>query len=160
MPTVAVQMRAADIARQVATGLTFATALSCSGPTEPRHIAAAFALVRIAGEALPTYAYVTPGFPSTVIADTLRMNLDGTGASVSVERREPPAPDAPQLHRNESTFQYRIEGARVEISFDCPPLASCVAPPHMVGRLTGDGIRFDYVLSARVPQDYVILGGQ
>jgi hypothetical protein len=142
-----------------AAAVASSVALSCTSSTEPQHIGASFALVRIAGDALPTYAYITPGFPSKVLGDTLRFHPDGTGASVSVERTEPPAPNAPQTFRHESTFHYRIAGGRVEIGFDCPPLASCVAPPHMLGSLTSDGIRFDYVLTARVPQDYVIFGG-
>jgi hypothetical protein len=148
-----------SIVRPLAAGLTLLAALSCGDPTAPLNTSGTYALVRIAGDALPAQAFENEFVRVASIADTLRFNSDGTGSTVTVDELVLLNPTrAPEVVRFEAAFHYVVAGARVEISFDCGPLASCVAPPHMVGRLTDTGIRFDFVLQSRVPQDYASVG--
>jgi len=147
-------MRARPLVRPLSIGLSLVAALSCGEPTAPLDTGGTYALVRIAGEALPAPSFESEFVRVASVADTLRFYPDGTGSSAVVQRVELPPGGAPEEMRFASPFHYRVDGVRVEIDFDCPPNASCVAPPHMVGRLTSTGIRFDFVLQSRVPQDY------
>jgi hypothetical protein len=91
------------------------------------------------------------------VADTLRLNPDGSGAQVVVVRRTTPSePDQPEVEEREvSRLHYAVSGDRIEISFVCPDppgaLMSCVAPPHYTGTLTAAGVRFDHALAYRTP---------
>src|SRR6266446_9167023 len=59
--------------------------------------------------------------------------------------------------RNETAFGFRVVQGRIEIAFDCPPGADCVAPPHIVARPTPNGLEVQYALGARVPQIFARL---
>lgn len=147
-------MRARSLVRSLPAGLSLLAALSCGQPTAPLNTGGTYALVRVAGDALPAQTLDNGYVRIASIADTLRFRPDGTGTSVSVERVQQLPDAAPTVVRFEGTFRYSLDGTRVEIAFVCGPLANCVAPPHMVGRSTANGIRFTFVLTSRVPQDY------
>src|SRR4051812_1300422 len=131
-------------------------ATSCRDITAPLDYDSNYTLTSIAGDPLPARSFENDYMRMTSIAETLRFRPDGTGNRVSVERVEYVAGGtAPEELHFEAPFHYSVVDGRVQIGFDCPPNALCAAPPHMLGRLTSDGIRFDYVLGARVPQQYL-----
>ncbi len=51
-------------------------------------------------------------------------------------------------YTTESPFSVEFVEGRIQIAFDCPDFASCVAPPHFVGYETDMGITFDESLGA------------
>ena len=54
--------------------------------------------------------------------------------------------------RSETAFGFRVGEGHIEIAFECPPGADCVAPPHIVAQPTPNGLDVQYALGARVPQ--------
>jgi hypothetical protein len=130
-------------------------ASSCRDITAPLDYDSNYTLTSIAGEPLPAEEFHSDFVRVVTVSETLRFRPDGTGNRISVEQVEEPVGTAPEEMRFDTPFHYVVENGRVQIAFDCPPNASCVAPPHMLGRLTSDGIRFDFVLGARVPQQYL-----
>lgn len=140
------------LARTIAL-LCAASPLACGAPLAPGDIVGTYALHNVAGDALPTVLYRNE-FQS-VSSPTLRFTLDGRGSIHTFRENEPRAGDGP-THRDswETAFSYRVIEDRIEVAFDCPPLANCVEPPHLVLRETRSGLRADFALGARLPLFY------
>lgn len=157
MPHRAARPRAALAAAALAAGLAPA---ACDDPVRPGDLAGVYVLQSVAGDALPTVAYTTPGFAARVLADTLRLAADGTGSEARRAVNDPPAPDAGTPYATLSAFTYAVVGGRVEVTYVCPPNADCVAGPHLVARLEGGGLVVEQALAQRVPQVYARAGAR
>ena len=138
-----------------------AAALGCGDPLRPADVAGAYALVRVESEALPAVLYSNEYVRVRVLADTLRLNADGSGTRIGLRDVEPlqqgvaPAGET----RVEGEFRFWTANGRVEVDFICPPNANCVAPPHLVARPVPGGLRVDFDLGARVPLFYARVAG-
>jgi hypothetical protein len=132
--------------------------LACGEPLSPRDVAGAYALQRVAGNSLPTIQYANGYVVVRVFAETLSFTPDGRGADITVRENETltGGPVTGPL-RSETAFGFRVVEGRIEIAFDCPPGADCVAPPHVVAQPTPNGLDVQYALGARVPQIYARL---
>lgn len=108
-------------------------------------------LVSIAGDPLPA-PFVVQGAQVlvTVVSSRIRLRNDHRGEEVS--RRLVQGQTSP----NETTteFEFRIEGNTIRITYDCPPLASCIAGPHLEGRIDDQGMVFSRALGL-TPLRYV-----
>ena len=127
--------------------------LACGEPLRPGDVAGAYALQRVAGNSLPTIQYANGYVTVRVFAETLSFTPDGRGADITVRESETLA-GGPVTgpERNETVFGFRVVQGRIEIAFDCPPNADCVAPPHIVAQRLPNGLEVQYALGARVPQ--------
>lgn len=109
----------------------------CDSYLGPLGAVGSYTLESIGDRPLPAISTQNEHVTITTVADTLHITDGQRGVHVrhqSVER--PTDPTGPVLMRQESDFTYRIEGARIEISYHCPPnaLALCMAGPHLFGR--------------------------
>jgi hypothetical protein len=137
----------------------------CTGPNDPLTPDAGvggagttYVLRSAAGRPIPAVWIRNPSVSVTVLADTIRLRGQGRGSRVLVEEYLEEVPGTP-VKRNEAIeFEYVRQGDRIEISFPCPGLALCVAPPHFVGRVTNHGLVFDHALSYAVPLGYERVG--
>jgi hypothetical protein len=99
--------------------------------------------------------YVSEDVTIRVLADTLRLGEGGVGTRIVLDHittAGDPQPDNPI--RGEFDFRFKIVRGVIEISYDCPPNANCVPPPHLVGHFSGDGLTIHHALGERVPQVY------
>jgi hypothetical protein len=135
--------------------LCAALAVACGEPLSPRDVAGTYALQRVAGDALPALLYTNGAVNVRVFADTLQFLSDGHGTLITVRESEPVSggPSSGPLRR-ENAFGFRITAARIEVGFECPPNADCVAPPHLILQRTGDGLEAVFALGARIPLTY------
>jgi hypothetical protein len=108
----------------------------------------------VGGEPLPMVWISNESVAITVRADPIRMRDGSTGDRVVVQEYQEALPSAPAVRRETADFEFVQRVDRIELSFVCPGLALCVAPPHFVGRVTADGIVFDEALNYRVPLCY------
>jgi len=122
--------------------------LACGEPLRPRDVVGSYALQSVAGDSLPTVLYANGDVTVRVLAETLSFTPDGRGEAITVSESQ--ATTGPQ--RSETAFGFRIVEGRIEIAFDCPPGADCVAPPHIVAHHTPIGLEVQYALGGRVPQ--------
>src|SRR5258705_576176 len=99
-------MRARPFVRPLSIGLSLVTALSCGEPTAPLDTGGTYALVRIAGEALPAPSFESEFVRVASVADTLRFYPDGTGSSPVVQRAELPPARTPDTMRIASPSHY------------------------------------------------------
>ena len=129
--------------------------LACGDPLSPSDVAGTYALQRVAGDTLPAVLYTNDNVTVRVFADTLRFTVDHRGALITVRESEPLAggPSTGPVHW-ETPFTFRIVEDRIEVGFECPINANCVAPPHLVLRRTPTGLRADFALGARLPLSY------
>jgi hypothetical protein len=118
----------------------------------------------VAGDALPAVLVTNEFYETRVFSDTIRLRADQTGTQTSVHEAIPLAPGIPAegLLVYSASFQYEIGGKnRIEIGFDCPPNANCIAPPHLVGTVTADRLRVSWTpqLVGRDPLEYARIAG-
>lgn len=59
-------------------------AVACGDPVAPGDIAGTYALQRVDGDPLPTVLFTTEYVRVRVLADTLRLNANGTGLQIGV----------------------------------------------------------------------------
>lgn len=144
--------------------LALAPAACGDSPSAPAYAAerSVYALRSMAGQQLPAVATTSPGARFTFRADTITLESDGRGTQVTrvlVETDQA----APMEERWVAHFRYELRGDRFTVSFVCPPdpISSCVAPPHLAGRLAGASLRLDRALGYPVPMVYerVAAGG-
>ena len=135
--------------------LSAVLALACGEALGPGDIAGTYALQRVAGDPLPAVLYTTQTVVVRVFADTLRFTADRRGISTTVRESEPvTGGPATEPRRGETGFSFRVADGRIEVAFDCPINANCVAPPHLVLKRTDAGLRADFALVARTPLLY------
>ncbi len=117
--------------RLAAALLLAVSGLSCESSTGPDEVAAEFVLVSLASQSLPA----SPGHGSDlmVMADTLRLFEDGTGQ----RRMWYTSGSLRVLMVSRDALTWRTVEDRLEVSFPCDDhaLASCIAPPHLVGTI-------------------------
>ncbi len=108
-------------------------------------------LVSIAGDPLPA-PFVVQGAQVlvTVVSSRIRLRNDHRGEEVVRQLV------SGQSSPNENTieFGFTIEGNTIRITYDCPDLASCIAGPHLEGRIDDQGMVFSRALGL-TPLRYV-----
>lgn len=115
--------------------------LGCSDGLNPFVPGDVYVLRSIAGDPLPAVGGQFGRITVRVVADTLRLLPNGTGVRSNAEFEEFPGDEVlvRRLAPQRSSFTYVRAGDRIEITLECPPEASCVPGPSMVGVLA-DGI--------------------
>jgi hypothetical protein len=93
-----------------------------------------------------------------VISEIIELRPDGTGTRSTVREVE-------QLNREPATartristeheLDYHVVRGQIRFAFECPPNAGCVAPPHLLGRATANGLRLTYPTQADVPLHFI-----
>ena len=139
--------------RALIVGAAVAAAAACSDGLNPFDPADVYVLRTVGGEPLPALGSQHGDVTVHIVADTLRLRLNGSGSHSGVQRIVSPGsgPDG-NLIPQSGDFTYEQVGDRVEITFACPPNALCIRGPHIVGRLVGDILEVELSLGLRVPQ--------
>ena len=127
---------------------------ACDNPLEPSDVAGIYVLERVQSDPLPAVVHGSWAGITTVLSDTIELNPDRTGVRHGWLNIVSDYVTEPGDIRFESSFTYRIDEGRVEISFSCPPNAMCLPPPHMVLLPIGWGMRLDFDGSFRTPAYY------
>jgi hypothetical protein len=131
--------------------------LACSSPAGPGDAPGIFVLTQVQQDPLPTVLSENEYFAVRVFSDTIRLREDGTG-SISGVRESVPlqgGSSAGPIHIANG-LHYRVVDGRIEIEFDCPPLATCIAGPHLIADRQGDHLVATWGphMSGRSPLSY------
>ena len=133
-----------------------ASAIACGDALAPGDVAGTYALQRVESDPLPTLLFATEYVRVRVLADTVRLNADGSGIQISVLESEPLvkgiAPEGPA--RGEVPLRFETVNGRIEVTFICPPNANCAPPPHLVARAVSEGLRVEVAAGYRLPLLY------
>jgi hypothetical protein len=113
-----------------------------------------YVLRSVAGAPLPAVWIRSESVTITVRADTIRLFSGGRGGRIVVAEYDEAVPSDPRVRRETADLEFARTGDRIELSFACPDLALCVAPPHFLGRVTPEGLVFDHALNYRTPLRY------
>ena len=132
------------VARSMAgAALTLATvaALGCSNdPTGPDDFAGTYDLVRYEGSPIPVIQTQSSAGTVTIVAERILLGDDGKGikSTTVIEVNAQTPQGAPLAYA--SGFTYALVGSSIAITFICPPNASCIAGPHLVGERAGSDL--------------------
>jgi hypothetical protein len=134
--------------------------LGCRSSTEPQPASTTtYVLQRVAGDPLPAVLVTNEVVEIRVFSDTIRLKGDGTGTISGVQESIPLTPGTPAEGPRHITspIHYQITPTQIEIAFDCPDLANCIPPPHLLATVRSDGlqVRWGPQLQGRDPLDYV-----
>lgn len=163
--------------RAMAALLGAVTAAGCRAAVDPDPFAVGrvFVLQSIAGLPLPAPEAQNAACGSVVVADTLVLYDNGTGlrrttqdvstyqGAVNPETCEPAASAPKKRITQQQEFEYRTSGSAIEVEYPCNDviivMASCIAPPHHSGTLSGPNLVFDQSRTGRAPLVYVARSG-
>ncbi|MGQ0712893.1 MAG: hypothetical protein ACT4PJ_04080 [Gemmatimonadaceae bacterium] len=132
--------------------IVIATGLACDDPLGPEDVAGTYVLRTLRGEALPTVIWESETTVGRLVADTLRLNADGTGIEIS--HREITGDLGTRSERSESELQFEIRDDRIEGAYICRGLCLGVIIP-IRGELTRDGLRLEVGRHGPGPIDFV-----
>lgn len=122
---------------------------SCGESTEPE-VADAYVLRSVAGDQLPA-VFLDGDFATLrILADTLFLKEDGTGYEARLSEMVDKADGSTNRYSSETNLDYVLANGRIEISYECADMGSCIAPPHLAGAVTITGLVCDVSLG-RVP---------
>ena len=146
----------ADSARCSATLLVFLT-LSCSDSLEPGTLGQRYRLDQVAGDALPTVLYTNEVGTFHIISQFIHFGPKGSGSLLETAQMVPHTGEPPEPQESTSGIQWAEVDGRIEIEFDCPANANCLAGPHLVARIDGHALRATWgpQISGRSPLYYV-----
>lgn len=105
-----------------------------------------FVLRSVSGDELPAPYAPNPQSPTLVIADTLVFGDNQIGEQRAVYENA----DGGRWSAR-TRFTYERVGDRIEISYVCADNASCIAPPHHIGTLSGTELLISSSNVSRVP---------
>jgi len=122
---------------------------SCRESTTPE-VAEAYVLRSVAGEQLPALFRDGDLAALWILADTLFLAEDGTGYEARLSEMVDKADGSTNRFTSRTNFDYAQANGRIEISYECADMGSCIAPPHLAGAVTITGLACDVSLG-RVP---------
>jgi hypothetical protein len=134
-------------------GATLAALAGCDSPLAPSRLAGTYVLAAV-GEAPPPVVVIDDALMTiTVLADTLRLQSNGSGEQVVVQhyRYHDTSTRPADTEILEVPVYYQIRGDRIEFTFGCPRGKYCLAilANTFTGRLTADGLVIDTVPAPR-----------
>jgi hypothetical protein len=130
--------------------LTAACGLASCGESTKPEVAEAYVLRSIAGDQLPAVFSDGDFVTLRILADTLFLAADGTGYEARLSEMVDKANGSTNRFSSETNFDYLVANGRIEISYECADMGSCIAPPHLAGAVTITGLACDVSLG-RVP---------
>ena len=101
---------------------------SCSDASGPGAIAGAYVLESIDADHLPATVMYSPTTSIEIRADTIWLEDDGTGRQW--RRQLSDFGDGFREDQFETRLTYRVKDGVIEITYVCPPNASCIEGPH------------------------------
>ena len=120
--------------------LLFLTSLSaCDDPLGPYDIAGTYVLRSVRGDPVPAIFWASEQSQLHVLADTLRLHLNGTGSEAWL--LESTGLNASGPERQERSLTFRIQDNRIEAIYPCGPTELCVGVITLRGQLTGSELR-------------------
>jgi hypothetical protein len=116
--------------RHLRLAIAIAAALSCTKDQSPlgRDY---YALQSVAGIALPAPYAQSTIYNGLLVADSIAFRADNTGLRHWVYQDE----NSTERHTVDTDFTWTRSGNDLTITFVCPPLALCIAGPHLVGTI-------------------------
>lgn len=134
------------MSRRVALLVCSLLVLGCSDSLAPEDVAGVYVLERIGSDPLPAVLFETEYGIVRVESESIRLRADGTGTVSSMKESIPwqDGHSATGPVWSERAIRFRTVAGRIEIEFVCAANESCLPGPHMVARLTSDGLWATY----------------
>lgn len=90
-----------------------------------------YALQSVAGVPLPAPYAQNPDYNGLLVADSIAFREDGTGLRHAVYQEE----NSTNRYDANDDFNWTRQGNTISITMVCPPMALCIAGPHLIGTL-------------------------
>lgn len=127
---------------------------ACDDPLSPRDVAGTYVLRLVRGQMLPAVLSQSEGWQRRVLADTLRLNADGTGSEVWL--LEYTGQYASESGRSERPLLFEVHDGRLEGAYLCPASGFCLTDAQSLrGSFTRAGLRLEVALFGEVPLEFV-----
>jgi hypothetical protein len=128
-------------------GLLVPLTASCGGGDSlaPGTLGETYSLASVADDPLPAVLQANENVTIRVIAQVIRFGPKGAGSiseTIEVIPSDHPEP-APPADVNYGMHWAEV-GGRIEIGFDCPSNADCLAGPHLIAWVDGDDLRAEW----------------
>lgn len=127
---------------------------ACDDPLSPRDVAGTYVLRSVRGQPVPAVLGDGEGWQRRLLADTLRLNADGTGSEALL--LEYTGQYASESGRSDWPLLFDVNDGRLEGAYLCPANLLCldVAAP-LRGRFTRTGLQLEVGYFGDVPLEFV-----
>ena len=117
--------------------LVFLTSLTACDdpPLRPQDVAGTYVLRSVRGDPVPAIFWESEQSQLHVLADTLRLHVDGTGTEVWLLQSTGLYASGPD--RRERSLTFHIRNGRIEATYPCGPAENCAGVITLRGQLTG-----------------------
>ena len=123
--------------------------IACDDPIRPQDVAGTYVLRTVRGQPLPAVLWETDHTQLRVLADTLRLNADGTGSEAWL--LEFTGQHASESGRSESALRFEVRDGRLEGSY----LSVLAVIQLLRGEFTPSGLRLDVAKHAEGPLEFI-----
>jgi len=124
-------------------------AQSCSEPSGPDGLPGIYRLERFEGRELPAVVNQSSAGTAFIVSQRVILGDNGQGGTITEGRSVDDAHSQGSDFSYAQALSYVERGARIEITFTCPPNADCIAGPHLVGEQIVGGLALGPPASSR-----------
>ena len=134
--------------------LVGALAGGCGDATGPGGLAGAYRLERYEGREIPAVVTQTNFGSVSIVGERILLGDDGNSVVFTTIREVNEVTPQGNTLSYTRAFDYVVRDGRIEITYECPPLADCLAGPHTVGELVGGGLALGAPASSKPASIY------
>jgi hypothetical protein len=124
----------------VGIALAVLTAQACGDGTGPGRFTGSYDLRRYEGVPIPVITSQSDAGSVSIVAQRIVLGDDGKGGMSTTIRVVNAVTPQGALTGYSQALTYVGLGAKIAITFICPPNADCLAGPHLVGERNGDDL--------------------
>ena len=114
---------------------------ACDDPVGPRDVAGTYVLRSVRGDPIPTIFWESEQSQLHVLADTLRLAMNGTGTETWLLESTGLYASGPE--RIERPLRFELRDGRIEALYPCAPNENCAGVVTLSGKVTGAELRAD-----------------
>jgi hypothetical protein len=135
-------MHRQHVTRSFIAGLLLSSPLTaCDDPLSPRDVAGTYVLRSVRGDPVPAIFHESAQSQLHVLADTLRLALDGTGTETWLLESTGLYASGPQ--RIERSLRFELRDGWIEAVYPCAPNELCAGVITLRGQVAGAELRAD-----------------
>ena len=127
---------------------------ACSDASGPDGLPGTYRLERFEARELPAVTNQSSAGTVFIVSQRVILGDEGKGGTITEGRSVDDAHPQGSDFSYAQALSYVVRGARIEITFICPPNADCIAGPHLVGEQIDSGLALGPPASSRPASTY------
>ncbi|MDF2771816.1 MAG: hypothetical protein K0S86_1310 [Geminicoccaceae bacterium] len=144
------------VGRMVRGGIGVALVLAAQGCSDASGLdpVEMYRMEQFEGAPLPAVVFQDNAVSSTMLGAEALLLRGGQGRMTTTLRNVDPATPEGRVESHTFRFTYVVGGTRIEITYECPANADCIAGPHLTGERLPDRLALAPPTSSKLASIY------